>query len=608
MHRREGHMMRRLKKWFLNLRIQRKFLYCFLGITVAVLLAASVSIYLVSSKVVMEQNEKQSFGLIHELSINQDHYFGMIEHSFDYIANNTIVQDELKSDSPYRTDGGEFYSYFSRAGQIRRLLLQGYTSVYMNDIRLYGYNGAEHLLYTGERPEIHDEETVLQKAEEANGSCVYYNDSEETGLIYIAKQIKDSLTMQPLGFLLASIKINYLEKMTEVVKRSLSAEIIMLDNENQVILNGIDEGMEEILEQMSDVSGNFAWKNRSGTYNCVYQKSLDTGFTLVGIVPTDFLYRTAGELLKFSVLLLIVSAILCVVLSLTLAKGISAPIELTSSAMKRFAEGDFTVRLPEGREDEIGTMNMVFNTTIQEVETLLKKLVDMERANKDIEFQALQAQINPHFLYNVLDTINWMARRDGEETICRMVTAISNIMRVSISNRQSIIAIRDEMKYVRDYLYIQETRYEDKFVADIGIDEELNNILIPKMTVQTLVENAVVHGVENATWDCFLSIEGRIEENMAVIQVRDNGVGMSEEKLRSVLNPEERNKTREEDQRPHTHLGVYAVKKRLDYLYDGRASMEITAEEGKGTLVTLKIPTDGIRRIETNGDSGNDIG
>ena len=128
------------------------------------------------------------------------------------------------------------------------------------------------------------------------------------------------------------------------------------------------------------------------------------------------------------------------------------------------------------------------------------------------------------------------------------------------------------------------------------------------MTVQTLVENAVVHGVENATWDCFLSIEGRIEENMAVIQVRDNGVGMSEEKLRSVLNPEERNKTREEDQRPHTHLGVYAVKKRLDYLYDGRASMEITAEEGKGTLVTLKIPTDGIRRIETNGDSGNDIG
>ena len=113
----------------------------------------------------------------------------------------------------------------------------------------------------------------------------------------------------------------------------------------------------------------------------------------------------------------------------------------------------------------------------------------METVNKDIEFQALQAQINPHFLYNVLDTINWMARKKGEDNICRMVTSISSLMRASISNKRSMVYIREEIKYVQDYLYIQETRYGDKFTSYIEVDERLNELEIPKMTIQTLVEN-----------------------------------------------------------------------------------------------------------------------
>lgn len=586
--------MKHLKKWYINLSIQKKFLYCTLGVALVVLLAVSISQYISASSIVTEQTRKQSAGVVNELSVNLDHYFDMVENSFDYIANNNTVQEELESDKPYKSDGSELYSYYSRSGQIRRLLLQGYTSIYMNDIQLYGYNGANHLLSNNR--EINEETARIscELAEQANGRCIYYNASDE-GLMYMAKQIKDSLTMEPLGILRASIKLSYLKKMTITARESLSARIFLLDNDRNILLESAKDDSvitnRDWTEEISGNEGDFSLTTDGQDYNCVYQKSSDTGLVVVGIIPKSFLQKTARGLQKTTAMLILASIVLCIVLANIMAKGIAGPIERTSNAMKQFAGGDFSVRLPEGRTDEIGAMNSVFNQTIEKIEQLLKQVVEMETVNKDIEFQALQAQINPHFLYNVLDTINWMARKKGEENICHMVTAISNLMRASISNKRSMVYVREEMKYVQDYLYIQETRYGDKFTSYIEVDDKLNELEIPKMTIQTLVENAVVHGVENATWDCFLYVSGEIIDDTAVFTVKDDGIGMSEEQLEKLSADEE--EPEHEVERTHTHLGVYAVRKRLDYVYHNKAQMSILSEIGKGTKVVLKIPLDG---------------
>lgn len=601
--------MKQLKKWFLNLSIQRKYLYCTLGITLVVLFAASFFQFMSASEIVTEQTVKQSAGVINELSVNLDHYFDMVENSFEYIANNSIVQEELESDEPYKSDGSELYSYYSRAGQIRRLLLQGYISIYINDIQLYGYNGANHLLSNDRRINEESSEISCTMAEKANGRCVYYNVADEK-LIYMAKQIKDVLTMEPLGILRASIKISYLKKMTLTAQESLSAHIFLLGQDKNILLESAGENTDlkdqKWLDQINGNSGNLRFNLDGKAYNLVYQTSSDTGLTVVGMIPTSFLQKTARELEKTTVLLIGISILLCVFLANIMARGITGPIEQTSNAMKKFAKGDFSVRLPEERTDEIGEMNSVFNQTIEKIEKLLKQIVEMEMVNKDMEFQALQAQINPHFLYNVLDTINWMARKKGEENICRMVTAISNLMRASISNKRSLVRVKEEMKYIEDYLFIQETRYGDKFTSYMEVDEALNELEIPKMVIQTLVENAVVHGVENATWDCFLYISGEIQDDMAVFKVKDDGVGMSAEKLEALMKMEEEPEHKAE--RTHTNLGIYAVQKRLEYVYHGKAKMTITSEQEKGTLVVLEIPLKKAKEIMEDGTSGNDIG
>lgn len=241
--------------------------------------------------------------------------------------------------------------------------------------------------------------------------------------------------------------------------------------------------------------------------------------------------------------------------------------------------------------DEIGNLIDTYNYMTRKMEELMEKQAKAAEDLRIAEFNSLQAQINPHFLYNVLDTINWMARKKGEDNICRMVTSISSLMRASISNKRSMVYIREEIKYVQDYLYIQETRYGDKFTSYIEVDERLNELEIPKMTIQTLVENAVVHGVENATWDCFLYVSGEITDGMAVFTVKDDGVGMSQEQLEKLMGTEE--EPDHEAERTHTHLGVYAVRKRLDYVYQNKARMSIISEPGKGTQVILEIPMNG---------------
>ena len=579
--------MKNLKKWYINLSIQRKILYCTLGVALVVLLAASVSQYMSASSIVTEQTRKQSAGVVNELSVNLDHYFDMVRNSFEYIANNNTVQEELESDEPYKSDGTELYSYYSRSGQIRRLLLQGYTSIYMNDIQLYGYNGANHLLANNHEINENTAQTSCELAEQAKGRCIYYNASEE-GLMYMAKQIKDSLTMKPVGILRASIKLSYLKKMTITARDSLSAHIFLLDSDKNVLIESAENDAtisdRSWIEKISGNTGDFLFTADGQGYDCVYQRSSDTGLTIVGMIPMSFLQKTARGLQKTTIMLILASLMLCIFLANILAKGIAGPIKRTSKAMQQFAEGDFSVRLPEGRRDEIGAMNSVFNQTIEKIEQLIKQVVEMETVNKDIEFQALQAQINPHFLYNSLSLINWKAIEYEQEDISEITLALSNYYRTSLNKGKNILSFEQELSNMQSYLKIQQIMHDNSFDVVINVSEEVMPCESLNLILQPLVENAIDHGIDLLTdRKGVITVEAKMQtdeegKKLVCVTVSDNGVGMDKETAQNFLTVQSKG------------YGARNVNDRIRLYYGESYHLEVQSMPDEGTTITIKFP------------------
>ena len=383
---------------------------------------------------------------------------------------------------------------------------------------------------------------------------------------------------------------------------------IAAKNTSSLNLSGISKA------QFQKLKGNADSSFHSGDkyYNCC---TLSNGWLHVTEIPESYIQGNTHILIRALLITVLIFLLLTVIIVILFSENLTRKITALSYAMEAFQLGYdpehlsiVTVPHPDdpSRYDEIDRLGITFEDMQHTIAGNLKSIVNLSVNEERLKYQLLQSQINPHFLYNVLDTINWMARKKGEENICRMVTAISNLMRASISNKRSMVRVKEELKYIEDYLFIQETRYGDKFTSYIEVDEELNELEIPKMVIQTLVENAVVHGVENATWDCFLYISGEVQDGIAVFKVKDDGVGISAEKLKTLMNMEEEPEHKAE--RTHTNLGIYAVQKRLEYVYHGKAKMTITSEQEKGTLVVLEIPLKKAKEIMENGTSGNDIG
>lgn len=391
------------------------------------------------------------------------------------------------------------------------------------------------------------------------------------------------------------------DKLTSILSDNLSLEgsVSYIVNERDAIVATSDLSLSGIYQLDYDTikasfmsSNNFIERNILDTkvYAGFYSIS-NTDWFMVTVLPSPPLIHASNRLMVQIVLIYAVFLVLALIFANVLAHSITGRLSSVIRQMQTVRHGPPTPMESPQAHDEIGNLIDTYNYMTRKMEELMEKQAKAAEDLRIAEFNSLQAQINPHFLYNVLDTINWMARKKGEDNICHMVTSISSLMRASISNKRSMVYIREEIKYVQDYLYIQETRYGDKFTSYIEVDERLNELEIPKMTIQTLVENAVIHDVENATWDCFLYVSGEITDGMAVFTVKDDGVGMSQEQLEKLMGTEE--EPDHEAERTHTHLGVYAVRKRLDYVYQNKARMSITSEPGKGTQVILEIPMNG---------------
>ena len=317
-----------------------------------------------------------------------------------------------------------------------------------------------------------------------------------------------------------------------------------------------------------------------------FSRSETTGWTVVGCMNMAELLKDSREANKIYMLTAIVLVVIAMLLSSIISKSITLPIQKLRNSMERVQEGDFKaadIVIPA--ENEIGSLTTSFNVMTHKIEDLMAQNVHEQELKRKSELKALQSQINPHFLYNTLDSIIWMAEGKKNEDVVVMTASLARLLRQSISNEDETVSIIQEIQYVKSYLTIQKMRYKDKLEYEIDVDPSIYSVHIVKLVLQPIIENAIYHGLKYKDSKGMIWVKGHQDGRNAVIEIKDDGVGMDEETLAHIFEKHKVNY--------HSNgVGVYNIQKRLSLYYGQEYGLRYESEKGKGTTVTVVIPMD----------------
>jgi two-component system sensor histidine kinase YesM len=252
--------------------------------------------------------------------------------------------------------------------------------------------------------------------------------------------------------------------------------------------------------------------------------------------------------------------------------------------MKLVEEGNLDVNMEIVSEDEVGQLAHGFNQMVKEIRSLINRIYETEREKRQVELQMLQQQINPHFLYNTLDSINWMARMQNASNISSSITALIKLLRTSIHNGNDFNTIRDEVEGLRNYVEIQRLRYGDKLDVQFEIEEGILDHKILKLLLQPLLENAIHHGLDSDQDTGFVLVTGRQYPGMIEFRIEDYGRGMTEEEISQVMTAvlKKRNS--------FSGIGISNILQRMKLYYGEKYGLTFHSEPGKGLKAKLTIP------------------
>ena len=309
-----------------------------------------------------------------------------------------------------------------------------------------------------------------------------------------------------------------------------------------------------------------------------------TGWTIVGCMNMSELLKNSRKARSIYVLVALGLIAVALVISSEIAKNITFPIQKLRDSMKRVQKGDFSAAEIEVYSDnEIGSLTRSFNVMTHKIQDLMAQNIQEQEQKRKIELKALQSQINPHFLYNTLDSIIWMAEGKKNEEVVLMTASLARLLRQSISIENELVTIGQEIEYVRSYLTIQKMRYKDKLEFEINVDSRITHAQIIRLVLQPIVENAIYHGLKYKESKGMLKVHGYELGERIIIDITDDGVGMDEETLKHIYDKHKVNY--------HSNgVGVYNVQQRLVLYYGKEYGIIYHSEKGKGTTATVVIP------------------
>ena len=397
------------------------------------------------------------------------------------------------------------------------------------------------------------------------------------------------------------------EQIYEQYKKSKLLEegyLYIVDREGRLISHS-DESMllhpEEVVnlaytKKAMEGTGNYFIENREVVMS---QRLNDGNWTAIAVIPLNNMIGEVIGIYKRFIFVIAVILIISVSVSVLLSREAIKPLETMIASMERVENGDFSVRVEEKGPYDIARLIHHYNTMLENTERYIREEYQIKRMKKAAELDALVAQINPHFLYNTLESIVWQARAAGAYKISDMAYSLGKMFNIMVNKGHSMLTVDKELEHVKLYVHLQNNRYNDRFDLKIDLDDEdLLQLRTLKLILQPIVENIILHGFTKEQEDCTIRIGVYISHGMLVYDVEDNGIGISKDELDSIRESlKEQNVIEYDEQNAKLRrnsgrgIGLQNVHQRIGLYYGNQYGLEIFSREGEGTEVIIRIPT-----------------
>lgn len=443
-------------------------------------------------------------------------------------------------------------------------------------------------------PQLTHEPELFRKADALkNGYVIYpYNYTNSTGdsvAYIIARAVRDERG-RPVGYILVEIFKNHIEEICNNINTNLNLDLMLLDSHFFTLTNirfpkydGTYYRFPYREKMQRSGSGYFIGTAGRERYLWAYHTSAYSQLITVGTLPINLILENSNYIQIFTFWSCFGVLVICLILAVLFTRSMSHPIQLLVEAMKRVEGGDLSARVELHRSDELGILGRSFNSMTIRFKELIDNVMEKQHQLRRSELRALQAQINPHFLYNTLDSIKWLAKLNHVPEIANIATQLGKLLRSSISCEDDLITVEESLDGIQSYLEIQKIRYNDKFETVIHVNADLYPYRIPKLILQPIVENAIIHGLEDKVGQGHMVINGYLKDRTLVFEVVDDGVGIVPEKMADIRAGLDLSTSK------HS-IGIDNVNRRIKLYYGEEYGLDVQSEPGRGTKVTLRMP------------------
>ena len=585
--------MRKIKDMLLNVSLRTRMVLSNIVVALIPFLMFSIVSGFIFLDHAQKTAEEHSVQLIHQVSNSMDVYVETIEKMVNYI------QLELQ-DTPFFTmETEDAPGWESETDYIRSVLenvanshreVAGifiatkedlYVSTGMSRISRDPFQNERWYREASENPE------EIQLISVVTGRNIVTNRSYSIDDVFsLAKAVQDPETGEVLGVILLDIRHDIIQSSINGVTIGEKGFVFVMDQEDNIVYTPVNGIVYRVNPKWVKAMEPMSVQIQGGSYQIRSELSPYTGWRTVGVFSMDEVMSSVNTIVYILFTCVIISLVLVVIVSFKFSRTLTNPIFKLKRLMKQAESGDLTVRFNFQHNDEIGELGQSFNHMIARIDQLIQ-MVYVEQENKrTAEMKSLQEQIKPHFLYNTLDTISWMARDYDAEDIVRLVDALTNMFRIGLSHGKDIITVKEEITHVSNYLYIQKIRYKDKLNYVIHVDESLYAVEVPKLILQPLVENAIYHGVKAKRGGGTITITGVPEGENLVFTVQDNGAGMPQEKVEELNRRMSERSVLDEKK----SFGLFYIRERIQLCYGTGYGVHVESALGEGTRVTITLP------------------